>query len=286
MMNTHQFQREWRDLLPALALFVAVVTSGACVALNYLDERELASHLGLLAACSWLYSGNLPVQDRHRQWWVMALNLLLCQAVLGLAYWVKLHSGRWLSQMSPFFSWIADALNIAAPTTIADAVLWLNYLLFALAALLKQLLRGSMLATRLYPGSKAGKARLTPQQGAYDFAPERGWQLMPKWSFARHFLVATTALLTLALATYWYFLVTLGELPGAPLLPVCAYISFAELAAYLGGKSQGQFGGSVGGESTQFSPFANYEAVWIAMRKLWAQHWLAAGNRDLWGKKS
>jgi hypothetical protein len=239
----------------------------------------------LLAGCFFLYGGNLASKERHRQWGSVLLALLLSAVAIGLTIWLRRHFDLFLRDYAVLLSWLGALFHIPLPQNLTFALPWLNLGLLLVMGIAKLLLSGAMRGIPLLLGVDAGKTLSTKSYGAYEYHAERGWVLIPRWMFVRHFNVALCSLSVLSLFVFWMALEAVWTSTWLPILPACLLLISGEIAAYLGGKSENEGEAELGGEDSESSVFANYEAVWQSMRKVWPESWLAAANREIWGSE-
>jgi hypothetical protein len=255
------------------------------VILTKSDMHEPVPYLALLASALLLHAGSLPVDQRQRQWPALVIALVLCfVAVLGYA-WVARHVSTFLHEFDWLLRPLGDLLGIS-PTggSVTPELLGLlNIALMLCMAAFKLLAAGTMQGLSKVFGAEAG-TQSAARYGAYDFQPQRGWRLLPEWVFARHFSLALTGFSLAGMVLFFMEIDNVWDASWIPVLPAALLILFGELAAYLGGIPGGQGESSFTGSDAGASPFANYEEVWKAMRKVWPDGWLAAANKDIWKK--
>lgn len=269
----------------SLSLLAALCSWLLCYLMDRWGYPEASPYFALLAACFFLYGGNLGSRERHRQWGYVLLALLLSAVAIGLVVWMRRHFDLFLRDYALLLSWLEASFQIPLPQSVSFALPWLNLGLLLAMGVAKLLLVGAMRGIQLLLGVDAGKTLSTKSYGAYEYHADRGWVLIPRWMFVRHFSVALCCLSVLSLFVFWLALEDVWTSTWLPILPAVLLLISGEVAAYLGGKSDSEGEAELGGQDAETSVFANYEAVWKSMRKVWPESWLAAANRDIWGSE-
>lgn len=275
-----------RDYGTRIALALALILGLFSIFLNFTDYQITASYVGLVAAWALIYGGNLHTDERHRQWSSVLVAVVLCVFALVSAIWLRTSFDSFVVSHAALLDRISSLLSIQIPRDFRFALPWLNMSILILMGILKLLISASARAIRIILKPNASKVASSPNYGAYDFLPGRGWRLIPKWEFAKHLCAAFTCMFALILISFWMVFDSVWSSVWIPILPACGLILFGEISAYLGGITGDVDESSFDGEAPDITVFANYEAVWKAMRKVWPDSWLASADRSIWGDKS
>jgi hypothetical protein len=269
------------DSAHRFALPAAAACGVAAAILFHFGYGNLAQYVALTASLALIYGANLDRTMRHRQRAFPILAPLFFLVVAGLLTWGRGEYFALLQKFDPLVQLIERWLNVRVPRDIVGALAMINgLLLFVWGTIKLSLANGIRLRDRFSPGNPS-KAL----SGAYAFRPQRGWFLVPEWHFARHFLAAMTCLSLVELIACWQVFVGVASSAWVPVLPAALTVILGELAAYLGGRREVTGGIIFDGEDANAKPWANYEKVWVDLRRVWPQQWLAAGNRAPWGRR-
>lgn len=268
-----------------LILTVAMVLGVLSIVLHVLTNNRAASVVGLVAAWLLLYGSNFEFDERHRQWIFPVAALSLCIFWLVIVVWLQANFDSFMRGHSTLLNWLGSIFNLRLPQNFGEALQCLNMLLIVLMGVLKLSIAAGIHVIRTFFKPDAGMLNSITKYGVYDFFPTRGWRLISKWVYVRHFCCAMTFSSAFALVALLLTSNGTWSFTWLPLLPASGVLIFGEIAAYLGGRSgemrQFEFeGGEVG-----ITPFGNYEQVWKSMRQVWPESWLAASNQDMWGDK-
>jgi len=209
---------------------------------------------------------------------------LVCALFIWLIFRLREDFSSVVSANASFLVEIAGFLGVSLPGEFGLALIWLNIGLMFCLGVAKFLLLGVMTGIRSILGEDAGQGSAASIYGAYEYRAGEGWVLISAWYFIRHFSVALCALSIVAVFFFWMAAEGFWSIEWLPVLPACLLLISGEVAAYLGGKAGKAGKVSIAGGNAQAESYANYEVVWKAMQKVWPDNWLAASNRDLWGK--
>jgi len=274
------------DTLRRYSLPVAMVVAVIALPLFLFGYAGIAQYFMLGAGCILIYGGNFAVAERHRQWALPFLAIVITLLMAGGVAWAR---GEYLAFLQYFDSWIQpieNLLKVSFPRDIIGALPFFNILLLLFWGIFKLAVANAIRVREKLPFRVVPKRQdVAAISGAYAYRPQRGWFLQPQWHFVRHFSVALTLLSIVALIISWQVFAGTASSDWVPILPAAALVIFGELAAYLGGLHYDSGGIRFGGEDVISSPWGNYEKVWRDMRQVWPRQWLAAGNRALWGKR-
>ena len=258
-------------LLLRVAMFAATTALAVWMAAVW-SSLELAFGIWAIA---WLIGLRTPVAHRHQH-----SVILLAVGVLSLAYasavWWLVDAyvaavASFTAHLDPLLQWI----GVSLPTTSAAAFPLINVLFLALCVGLKVIaLSGTPLAR--WAGAAGADGLFTV---AYRLRETR-WRLKPWWLVARVFGPMLLTIGGLLFLRQWWLLLDNAFAGWVSLLPSALIAIGLEWHLWLSGEVDEHFEPAFAGRDTGTAKtLAVFEDLWRRYRRLWPDHWRAAGNR-------
>lgn len=223
-------------------------------------------------AISWLVVVRTKPRNRH-------LHVVLLLAALATMIGAALLIGWLDARYAGFVVWVTRhigpvlaTVGFALPSTIVGAITLLNALALVAWLGIKMVQRPLI--------ERAGLSGWEALLGMAYRRRETVWRLKPWWLWCRAIALGTTAVGVGLIAWQWWQLDEPSFAGWVRLLPAGLIAVGIEWWLWLSGEVDDEVEAEfAGGDLGPVKPAAMFEELWVRYRRVWPQHWRAAGNR-------